>query len=84
VSFAIDLPRRAEVRVTVRTRGHDLVVLDRAGREGCRKIGSRESCLVRFALLGEKLFAPWSVALRKTSVGRAHISLAIAFVAVDA
>jgi hypothetical protein len=84
VSFAIDLPQRAEVRVTVRTRGHDLVVLDRAGREGCRKIGSRESCLVRFALLGEKFFAPWSVALRKTSVGRAHISLAIAFVAVDA
>jgi hypothetical protein len=85
VSFAIDLPRSAHVRIAVRTKGGpDFTVLDSANREHCRRIGGRDSCLVRFGLLGERFFAPWSVVVRKASLGKAHISLAIAFVAVDA
>jgi hypothetical protein len=85
VSFAIDLPRRARVDVMVRTKGGpDLAVLAPAGRDDCRRIGGRDSCLVRFGLLGKRFFEPWTVVVRKTSPGWARISLAIAFVAVDA
>lgn len=83
VSFSIDLPRSAQVRVAVRTKGGpDFTVLNPAGRDDCRRIGGRDSCLVRFGLLGKRFFAPWSIVVRKTSLGKAHISFAIAFVAV--
>jgi hypothetical protein len=85
VSFAIDLPRASRVHVTIRTKGGpDLTVLAPAGREDCRRVGGRASCLVRFGLLGKRFFEPWTVVVRKTSPGRAHISFAIAFVAMGA
>lgn len=83
VSFVVDLPRSAQVRIAVRTKGGaDFTVLDPAGREHCRRIGGRDSCLVRFGVLGKRFFAPWTIVVRKNSLGKAHISFAIAFVAV--
>lgn len=84
VSFSVDLPRSAQVRIAVRTKGGpDFTVLNPAGRKHCRRIGGRDSCLVRFGLLGKDFFGPWTVVVHKASPGRAHISLAIAFIAVS-
>jgi hypothetical protein len=84
-SFLIDLPRRADVSVGVRTGGGlYLTVLNAPRRADCREIGSRESCLIRLGLLGDRFRGPWTVVVHKTSRGPAHISFSIAFVAVNA
>lgn len=84
VSFSVDLPHSAQVRIAVRTKGGpDFTVLNPASRKHCRRIGGRDSCLVRFGLLGKDFFGPWTVVVHKASPGRAHISLAIAFIAVS-
>jgi hypothetical protein len=81
-SFLIDLPRRADIRVTVQAgTGPFLEVIDSGMRDSCRHIGGRDSCMVDYGLLGEGARERWTVFVHKRSEGRAHVSLAISFIA---
>jgi hypothetical protein len=81
VSFLIDVPRRADIRVTVQAGiSPFLEVLGRRKRERCRHVAGRDSCRIDYGLLGEGARDTWTVFVRKRSVGRAHVSFAISFI----
>jgi hypothetical protein len=81
VSFLIDLPSRADVRVTAQAgAGPLLEVLGGGQRDSCRHIADRDSCVTDYGLLGEGARDRWTVFVHKRSEGRAHISFAISFI----
>ena len=78
--FRIELPHRADVDVSaVTASGLSLLVLDRTRRRDCRRLRSRDVCVVQFGTLPDEPAGIWTVIVRKHSTGPALVRVSASF-----